>query len=189
METFNFEPGTVKSEVTDSRESRTLFSLTTTLQLDRMLLNWHAGLPSFLKFSLSKVEWDDRMAAEIQRQKNILCARFLGMRILLHRQSVLFLLEGPNKRSWPRSAKSSWLPLFSDVSTTFNADDDPSPRVDDESLSLETTIARLSARICVSSAQLQIENIDVLRPLKRMGAWWWSFHCKSSSKYLRLKLT
>ena len=172
----------ISPEIADSRETRTLFSMTTTLQLDRMLLNWHGSLPEFLRFSLNKVEWPDNLSTQIQRQRNILCARFLGMRILLHRQSVLFLLEDPNNRMRPRNGISSWLPLFSDIPADFKPGSLPCERVDDEALSLETTLARLSARICVTSAQLQIEAIDCQRPLKVTGAWWWNFHCKLSSR-------
>ncbi|KAK5188766.1 hypothetical protein LTR92_011218 [Exophiala xenobiotica] len=64
------------------------------LDLDADLLDWHSALPEWLKFSLDKAEQPPtEYPVWLRRQRCILALRFLGMRILLHRQSVLFLLR------------------------------------------------------------------------------------------------
>jgi hypothetical protein len=160
-------------------ESNALQFLTTVVQLDKLLLNWHAKLPTYLKFLPDKAAWDDNLSSQIQRQKNILRARFLGMRILLHRQTVLVLLQNSDKRIWHHGTTTSWLALFSNVTSAAEADDISHVEAAAQQPSLETVIARHSASICVSSAIFQIESIDTMRPMRSTGAWWWNFHCES----------
>lgn len=153
--------------------------LSAILQLDALLLGWHENLPAHLKFSLEGLDDDSPTPFILQRQKNILKTRFLGMRILLHRQSVLFLLQSSPQRKWPRNTSRKWPPLFSDASRavphggahTNSSSEQHSPLV-------ETQLARISAGVCAQMAQLQIESIDINRPLGVSGAWWWDFHCK-----------
>ncbi|RFU25946.1 hypothetical protein B7463_g10395, partial [Scytalidium lignicola] len=159
-----------------SIENNALHLLTTIVQLDKLLLNWHANLPTYLKFLLDKVTCDNTLSPQIQRQRNILRSRFLGMRVLLHRQTILVLLQNSDKRIWHHGTTTSWLALFSNVTYAAEASDTPPAEAGGQQPSLEAVIARHSARICVSSALLQIESIDTLRPIRRTGAWWWNFH-------------
>ena len=152
--------------------------LTSIIQLDGLLQNWHDSLPQHLKFSLDDVDQAHEYADEILRQRVILKIRFLGMRILLHRQTILFLLQDRDKRRWPRNASRKWPPLFSDdagePSSAYG--DDPCRKVIPSSFEIQ--LAHLSARMCVQSAQMQIEMIDHSRSLKLSGAWWWDFYCR-----------
>jgi hypothetical protein len=150
------------------------------LQLDELLLSWHDSLPAHLKFSIDNVEKDMDYPVGIQRQRVILKIRYLGMRILLHRQTVLFLLQPREQRRWPRNASHKWPPLFSDIGAESFGNGCNSPARKTAHSSFETQLAHLSASVCVSSAQMQIEMIDYYRPLKLTGAWWWDFHCESN---------
>ncbi|KAH8809245.1 fungal-specific transcription factor domain-containing protein [Xylogone sp. PMI_703] len=152
--------------------------LTNIIQVDESLSNWHAKLPNYLGFPLDKVTWDgcdDGISPQIQRQRNILRARFLGMRVLLHRQNILALLQNLDQRIYYHGTTNSWLALFSNVTSAASN----TPLVEEAGARqppLEIVLARHSARICVSSALLQIESIDATRPLRSTGAWWWNFH-------------
>lgn len=153
------------------------------LQLDGLLLDWHESLPTYLKFSLDSVKCavEDDHPVQIQRQRVILKIRFLGLRILLHRQTVLFLLQPRETRRWPRNSSQKWPPLFSDdAGESFRHHCDSPGRAASQS-SLETQLAHLSASLCVASAQLQIESVAHYRSLNLTGAWWWDFHCKKTS--------
>ena len=162
----------------DGTENNALHLLTTVVQLDKLLLNFHAKLPAYLRFPLDEMTCDDALPLQSQRQRNIFRARFLGMRVLLHRQTVLVLLQDSEKRIWHHGTTTSWLALFSIVTSASDSGNAPLGREGVQQPSLETVIARHSARICVASALLQIELIDALRPKRRTGAWWWNFHCE-----------
>ena len=159
--------------------SSALSLLTAILQLDEMLLSWHDSLPEYLKFPVDSVESGSTYPLGIQRQRIILKARFLGMRILLHRQTILFLLQPPETRRWSRNVSHQWPPLFSDISSEPLAGCSNSLRPGKAHSSIDVTLAQLSASVCVASALLQIESIDAHRPIKLTGAWWWNFHCES----------
>ena len=155
-----------------------LSQLTTILQLDSLLLKWHSDLPTHLKFSLNGL--DDKMALSytLQRQKVILKMRFLGMRILLHRQSVLFLLQPPHTRKWPRRPLQRLSPAGPGTTRSASClDEDATCSHVRHSPLVEVQLARISANICVQMAQVQIEVIDYARSLRLTGAWWWDFHC------------
>lgn len=152
--------------------------LTTLLQLDGLLLKWHDNLPTYLKFPMDGVDQPNDDSSELQRQRAILKIRFLGLRILLHRQTILFLLQPQASRNWPRNASKRWPPLFSDdvggsTALRCEASGRPNPYS-----SLETQLAHLSVRMCVDSAQLQIEMIDHYRAFNVIVAWWWDFNCE-----------
>jgi hypothetical protein len=172
-----------KQRGTQSCCSSAVTELAAILQLDGLLLKWHGALPEYLKFSLENIEKDMGYPVEIQRQRVILKIRFLGLRILLHRQTVVFLLQPPEQRKWPRNASQKWPPLFADTGGESFANGSESPGRRTVHSSLETQLAHLSAGMCVSSAQMQIEMIDYYRPLKLTGAWWWDFHCKCSERW------
>lgn len=156
-----------------------LSQLTAILQLDGFLLSWHETLPTHLKFSLDSVEMVRSYPPGIYRQRTVLQNRFLGMRILLHRQTLLFLLQPSKSRRWPRNASQTWPPLFSDLSGCSPVNCRHNGYSGKSALpTVERQLAHLSANICVSMAQLQIEQIDLRRPAKFTGAWWWDFHCK-----------
>jgi hypothetical protein len=176
---MNTNSSSTGSQRTTSTENNALQFLTIVVQLDKLLLNWHAKLPTYLKFLPDKAVWDENLSPQIQRQKNILRARFLGMRILLHRQTVLVLLQNSDKRIWHHGTTTSWLALFSNVTSAPEAGDTSPIEAGTQQPSLETVIARHSASICVSSAIFQIESIDTVRPMRSTGAWWWNFHCES----------
>ena len=152
------------------------------LQLDGHLQKFYQSLPTHLKFSLHETDHVPDCPDEIQRQRVILKIRFLGMRILLHRQTILFLLQPRHNRRWPRTASQKWPPLFSD-----NAGDALGTCCDSQNRTsvdspFEAQLAHLSASMCVTSARAQIETIDHFRPFHLTGAWWWDFHCTWSSK-------
>ena len=151
--------------------------LNTILQLDGHLLSWHEYLPPHLQFPLHSVDPPNPETPQwIQRQTHSLRSRFLGMRMLLHRQTILFLLQPPERLNWPQNGIQEWPPLFSDCnsdtrvggSTLFRRQGVPSP--------VETTLTHLSANICISSAILQIEVIDRKIPSKLNGEWWWDLN-------------
>jgi hypothetical protein len=50
--------------------------LTAVMQLEKELMDWHASLPDLLQFSLEDVKPDLRGSPELQRQRNILNARY-----------------------------------------------------------------------------------------------------------------
>lgn len=153
--------------------------LTEIVQLDGRLMSWHDSLPDFLKFSIDRLEPNEDCALWLRRQKHILKNRFLGMRILLHRQTLLFLLQPPETRIWPQKMSHRWPPLFSDVSSDNVTRTSTSLGQKGSHSSFEDAIAHLSASICVSSAELQIESIDACRPQRLSGAWWWDLFCMS----------
>lgn len=165
------EPGSV------GRGCGAVKQLTSILQLDGLLQRWHACLPWHLKFSLDKVDHDTSDSEIFQRQRVILKTRFLGMRTLLHRQTIIFLLQDAGKRRWPRNASQRWPPLFlDDAGQPGGSASEDHARKEDHS-SFETQLARMSARTCLESAQMQVEMIDYFRQVKLTGAWWWDFHC------------
>lgn len=156
-----------------------LHLLTKIIQLDGKLLSWHDSLPDSLKFSIDSLEPNEERALWLRRQKHILKIRFLGMRILLHRQTLLFLLQPLETRIWPQKMLHQRPPLFPNVSRD-KATPSPAPlRQNGSHSSFEDAIAHLSASICVSSAALQVESIDACRPQRLSGAWWWDLFCKS----------
>jgi hypothetical protein len=139
------------------------------LQLDNNLLSWHDSLPDFLQFSIDSTISEDGQSMVIQRQRNILRYRFLGIRILLHRQTILYLLQPPERRQW-----------FQDSHQLSLSPAGPQKRPGEQRprSPFELSFEKTSARICVSSAELLIEGISVGRPLNLAGAWWWDFYCK-----------
>lgn len=154
--------------------------LTTILQLDGHLLSWQEYLPDYLKTNSINSECTSKLMRGVRRQAYVLHGRFLALRILLHRQTVLFLLQPVDRRSWPQAGIQEWPPIFSDcyndspvgVSTKFREGRAPS--------SVETALARTSAEICISSAMEQIEMIDLpsSKAFPREG-WWWDFNCEA----------
>lgn len=75
------------------------------LQLDGHLLSWHEYLPAYLRFPLDNNELDPDLPERPQRQSQILRSRFHGLRMLLHRQTLLFLLQAPDRRCWPQAGQ------------------------------------------------------------------------------------
>ena len=131
--------------------------LNTILQLDGHLLSWHEHLPPHLHFSLQNiVPPNPETPLWIQRQIYSLRNRFLGMRMLLHRQTILFLLQPPERRSWPRIGIQEWPPLFSDCNSDTLVGESTPFRWQGVPSSVEITLTHLSASIGVSSAVLQV---------------------------------
>lgn len=161
--------------------------LSTITELDGHLLSWHEYLPAFLQFPL------DRIAISLQstqswipHQVSTLRSHFLGMRMMLHRQTLLFLLQSPERRSWPQNGVQEWPPLFSDryndtlvgCSTPFRRQGLPSQ--------VEVTLTHLSASICVSCALLQIEALDTHTSYTINGESWWTLNglsCQRSNSF------
>lgn len=166
----------IQTPVSDINSLMSLF--TTILQLDGHLLSWHEYLPPHLQFSLDSLEdVADENFPWIQRQRHHLRSRFLGMRMLLHRQTVLFLLQPSERRNWPQNGIQEWPPLFSDCySDTLVGGHTPIRRQGVPS-SVETTLTHLSASICVASAVLQIEAVEKYLGSRMIGEWW-DFNCK-----------
>lgn len=147
------------------------------LKSDEKLLAWHSSLPEYLRFSLHCIEpYEPSQPQWIQRCKTILKNRFLGLRILLHRQTILFLLQPSQSTEDTTSSVHiyHWPPLFSDF---IHGQDTWDTSIRPES-DLERPLAYLSSQICIRSAQQQIDTISICRPTHLTGAWWWDFHCK-----------
>jgi len=160
--------------------------LNTILTLDGHLLSWHEYLPSHLQFSLQTINTQTPTSPPwIQSQLYRLRSRFLSMRMLLHRQTVLFLLQPPERRNWPQNGIQEWPPLFSDRSNdTLVSGSTPFRREGAPSM-VETTLTHLSAKICVSSARLQIEAIDKHASSNVNGEWRWDLQGTCLYPYLR----
>ncbi|KAL8994022.1 MAG: hypothetical protein Q9169_005901 [Polycauliona sp. 2 TL-2023] len=160
----------IRTPISNTNALMSLFS--TILQLDGHLLSWHEYLPSHLKFSLDGMEGTaEETPPWIQRQRHHLRSRFLGMRMLLHRQTILFLLQPSERRNWPQNGVQEWPPLFSDCyndtlvggHTPFRREGVPS--------AVEIALTHLSASICVASALLQIEAIERYLGSRIIGEW------------------
>lgn len=154
--------------------------LSTITELDGHLLSWHEYLPTFLQFPLDNIAVSTQPTQPwISHQFNTLRSRFLGMRMMLHRQTLLFLLQSPERRNWPQNGIQEWPPLFSDRyndtlvggSTPFRRQGLPSQ--------VEVTLTHLSARICVSCALLQIEATDTQASCTFDGESWWNLNGSS----------
>lgn len=162
-----------------SSEPSALSQLTAIFRLDTLLCQWHNELPPHLKFSLDGLDNLKALSPLFQRQKGILKMRFLGMRILLHRQSMLYLLQTEGIRTWPRNASRKWPPLFSDIhGGKYDSNHHNATIGHKEGSFVEGQLARLSASICVQMAQLQIGTVDAGRRGRLSGAWWWDLHCQ-----------
>ena len=157
--------------------------LNSILGLDGHLLSWHEYLPAYLQFSLEANQLDLTLPKCLQRQAQILRNRFLGLRMLLHRQTMLFLLQASERRSWPQAGIQEWPPIFSNcsndtpigVSTIFRQKGSPS--------FVEDALARTSATVCVNSALAQIESIECRPSTEFTGeGWWWNFNCENASR-------
>ncbi|KAF2168144.1 hypothetical protein M409DRAFT_21589 [Zasmidium cellare ATCC 36951] len=173
----------------------TITQLNAIFELDALLLEWHRNLPPHLAFSLENLDETSPSLPHILRlHKVVLKLRFLGMRILLHRQSVLFLLQDQVDASWPPNAAGRHPTTYLQASSRGLLGSDPSNNANGEpsqhegqcstttasssarATRVDIQLARVSASICVQMAQLQIETIDANRPLKMTGAWWWNLH-------------
>lgn len=157
------------------------------LQLDGHLLSWHEYLPSHLEFPLEGTEALQGLPIWLQLQVRVLWSRFLHMRILLHRQTILFLLQPPDRTTWPINGIQEWPPIFSDcsvdslvgASTVFRESGTPS--------TVEITLAHLSAKTCVSSAIFQMEVVNMIQLTRSAGeGWWWSFNGRKVLQNSRL---
>lgn len=138
------------------------FSLLATMhRLDGHLLSWHEYLPSHLKFSLEDPHNPPNVAVPwIHRQRHFLRSRFLEMRILLHRQTILFLLQPSERRNWPQNGIQKWPPLFSDCYSDTSVGGRTSIRRQGVPSLVESTLTHLSAKICATAAILQIEAVE-----------------------------
>ncbi|KAL8838831.1 MAG: hypothetical protein Q9170_001986 [Blastenia crenularia] len=161
----------IRTPVSNINSLISLFN--TILQMDGHLLSWHEYLPPHLHFSLEGLE---DIAGEnhpwIQRQRHHLRSRFLGMRMLLHRQTVLFLLQPSERRNWPQNGIQEWPPLFSDCYSDTLVGGHTPIRPQGVPSSVETTLTHLSASICVASATLQIEAVEKYLGSRMIGEWW-----------------
>ena len=153
--------------------------LTIIVQLDGMLLAWHDSLPEQLQFSLDDIAVNKQHPRWLQRQNIVLRLRFLGMRTLLHRQTVLFLVQ-PDKKYWPQNGAQMWPPLYSDTTANMSIGSSVAVRHFSKPSLSEIILARLSAKTCVLAACLQIESIDLYSPMNLTETWWWDFHCSSN---------
>ena len=150
--------------------------LTVVIQLDGMLLAWHDSLSEELQFSLEDLAADKQYPRWLQRQRIILRLRFLGMRNLLHRQTVLFLMQ-PYKEIWPQNEAHMWPPLYSDTTMDMSIGGSVAVRHFSKPSLPETTLAHLSAKTCVAAALSQIESIYLYSSQNLTESWWWDFNC------------
>lgn len=149
------------------------------LQLDREFLDWHSSLIEHLQFPLDRVAMDDTLPPQLQRQRNILNVRFLGFRMHLHRQTLLYLLQ--QKKLDPPFSKAvqsqpAMCPDPAAIDSSFTGRRDGAEGW--SNFDAGANLVNISATICVMCAELQIELIETVQPMERLGAWWWSFHCE-----------
>ncbi|KAL8833378.1 MAG: hypothetical protein Q9176_008006 [Flavoplaca citrina] len=161
----------IQTPVSSVNSLMSLFN--TVLQMDGYLLSWREYLPPHLQFSLDDLE-DISGATHpwVQRQKHHLQSRFLGMRMLLHRQTVLFLLQPSERRNWPQNGIQEWPPLFSDCYSDSLVGGHTPIRQQGIPSSVETALTHLSASICVASATRQIEAVRKYLGSTMIGEWW-----------------
>ena len=159
--------------------SSALSYLTVVMQLDGMLLAWHDSLPEQLKFSLEDVDVDKQRAHLLHKQTVMLRHRFLSLRLLLHRQTVLFLVQ-PNKTIWQQNGAHMWPPLYSDTTADMSVGGSIEIRHLSKPSLPELALLQLSAKTCVLAALLQIESIYLYSPQTMTEAWWWDFNCALS---------
>ena len=160
--------------------SSALSYLTVVVQLDGMLLAWHDSLPEQLKFSLEDVKVDKKHPQLLQKQTVMLRHRFLSLRLLLHRQTVLFLVQ-PERTVWQQNGAHMWPPLYSDTTADMSVGGSIEIRHLSKPSLPELALLHLSAKTCVSTALLQIESIYLYSPRTMTEAWWWDFNCLLST--------
>ncbi|KAL2850152.1 fungal-specific transcription factor domain-containing protein [Aspergillus pseudoustus] len=152
--------------------NQSLTILSAIARLDKRLLHWHATLPTDFTFSIDHDDNIENSPEWAQSQIIMLRLRFLAMRINLHRQSLVFLLQSEqNDRSQP-SSSPPWPPIFSDVGSVpirGLAEGQIYPQA-------EHSLAQISARICISAAQMLICHIGMYRNRQLTGSWWWNLH-------------
>ncbi|KAJ5811771.1 hypothetical protein N7474_008072 [Penicillium riverlandense] len=166
-----------ETPVEPETQRNVLQTLIDLVEADERLVSWHASLPDYFRFSLDSTEQQDSPQPWwVQRCKIVLKNRFLGLRILLHRQTILLLLGPCQPMESATYPSYHWPPLFPDLMHGPAAN---STVIRPQS-KFESVLAYLSAQICVRSAQQQIDTISVNRPANLTGAWWWDFHCKPS---------
>lgn len=162
----NNEP---RCQIDDCRRFKAPSTLSAIIDIDHSLLSWHDSVPGYLRFSIDTSHSDDGQDMIIQRQKNILRYRFLSIRTLLHRQTLLYLLQSPERREGFQD--SPHLPTPSTAAHSLLSERGlRSP--------FESSFTHISARLCVCSAELLIEAVSAGRPLNLAGAWWWDFYCE-----------
>ncbi|KAI4167379.1 MAG: hypothetical protein LQ343_007256 [Gyalolechia ehrenbergii] len=170
--------GDVRIQTPLSNVNSLISLLTTVLRLDGYLLSWHEYLPPHLQFSIDNTNDTPSTGVPwIQRQRHFLRSRFLGMRILLHRQTILFLLQPSERRNWPQNGVQEWPPLFSDCYTDTLVGGWTPVRHQGVPSPVETTLTQLSAKICITAAILQIEAVERQLGSSMIGEWW-DFNCK-----------
>lgn len=152
--------------------------LSTLLDLDEIFLTWHSKLPDHLKFQLDQTETAPHYPLWLQRQRAILQHRFLILRIVFHRQSLMYLLHPDKEQDWLQSLSPRWPSSFG--SPTLGAPS-PAPLLRRLPGPSERHLALESAKICVSSALLLVESVQSHSAQRISGAWWWSLHCMHSS--------
>jgi hypothetical protein len=159
------------------RNGAAISQLAALAQLDSILLNWFDALPTEMKFALDGVEKEHSESSALSCQRQALKIRFLGMRLLLHRQTILFLHQPVETRTWSEESTSNRPPLFSDQAGDLAGFRHvEKPRCAESPFLLQ--LAHVSARICVDSAKAQIEALEKYRGIRISGAWWWDFHCR-----------
>lgn len=156
----------------------TLAVLSTLLELDEKLLLWHSDLPDYLRFHLYQTETAPHYPLWLQRQRAILQHRFLILRIIFHRQSLMYLLHPEKEQDWLQSLSPRWPSSFGPP--TLGADS-PAPLLRRLPGQSERHLAQESAKVCVSSALLLVESVQFHSAQRISGAWWWSLHCMQSS--------
>lgn len=168
------DSGSRSPSVVSREEDQQLKLSLLVLHLDRNILEWRRSLQPHSQFPLDRACTDDAsLPITIQRQRNILHVRFLAYRMHLHRQSLIRLL----RRSFVVGAQ---LVTQQSRRSLLSAERHASFLSDQWSnFDAESDLTHISVGICVACAQLQINLVDVFQPLKYLGAWWWTFYCKS----------
>ncbi|KAL3458993.1 fungal-specific transcription factor domain-containing protein [Aspergillus heterothallicus] len=158
-------------------DDRSLAILSVMAGFDKRLLQWHKSLPRPLIFPIDHDDGIEDSPNWAQSQKIMLKLRFLAMRINLHRQSLIFLLRAGIPDPSHSSSSPPWPPIFSDIGSVPVEGMASAASIDSDVHSqAEYSLAHISARICIHSAQMLIWCIERYRQRQLTGSWWWNLH-------------
>lgn len=132
------------------------------LRLDGTLEQFEASLPETLDWKVNLNLEPSPVTTIFQRQRNVLRARFLHLRILLYRPSFSLYcsaLRGVQHRNDP----------------TVSADDFSAAREDE---TLTSSIRRRCATSCVQAASELAKAIELATMKDVTGAWWFGLFCE-----------
>jgi hypothetical protein len=147
------------SRSTDSLDD----NMSALLRLDGVLEDFEASLPEALSWRSNSNVGSSPISTILQRQKNVLRARFLHLRILLYRPS--FSLHCSSLRPAEKGNDSR----------RASADYDTTAR---DGKTLRSSIRMRCAMSCVQAACELSKSIELATTNNLTGAWWFGLFCK-----------